>query len=58
MAASYIGIMLAPAFCGVLGQQVSMGIFPVYLMAFYMVMAVATWKVKRILKVAQETKKR
>lgn len=51
MAASYIGIMLAPALCGVLGQHINMGIFPAYLMTFYLVMVVVTWKTKRILKV-------
>ncbi len=57
MAASYLGIMLAPAFCGLLGQRISMGIFPVYLMAFYLIMAAATWKAKRILKVVKGTDK-
>lgn len=49
MAMSYIGIMLAPAVCGVLGQFINMGIFPVYLLVFYVVMIAATRKVKRIL---------
>ena len=51
MAAAYVGIMLAPAFCGVLGQAINMGVFPVYLLAFYLVMAAATRKAKRILNV-------
>lgn len=34
MAASYVGIMLAPMFCGFLGQFIGMGIFPVYLLVF------------------------
>lgn len=50
MAASYVGIMLAPAVCGMLGQAVGMWIFPVYLAAFYVVLVVATGKAKRILK--------
>ena len=49
MAMSYIGIMVAPAICGVLGQFINMGIFPVYLLAFYVVMIVATKRVKNVL---------
>lgn len=52
MAASYVGIMAAPAVCGVLGQQLSMGIFPIYLAAFYLVMLIATRRLKRLLHVA------
>lgn len=55
MAASYIGIMLAPALCGMLGQHISMGIFPFYLMTFYLVMAIVTWKAKRILKMVKNS---
>lgn len=49
MAASYVGIMLAPAVCGLLGQWLGMGIFPVYLLAFYVAMAAATRRVKKVL---------
>lgn len=49
MAMSYIGIMLAPAVCGVLGQFINMGIFPVYLLAFYAAMITAAKKVKIVL---------
>ena len=49
MAMSYIGIMLAPALCGVLGQFINMGIFPVYLLVFYAVMITATKRVKIVL---------
>ncbi len=49
MAMSYIGIMLAPALCGVLGQFINMGIFPVYLLVFYAAMLAATKKVKTVL---------
>lgn len=52
MAVSYIGILLAPVVCGGLGQWAGMGIFPFYLAVFYLVMAVATRRVKRILKLA------
>lgn len=52
MAAAYVGIMAAPAACGVLGQRLSMGIFPVYLAAFYLIMLAATRRLKRLLHVA------
>lgn len=52
MAAAYVGIMAAPAVCGVLGQRLSMGIFPVYLAAYYLVMLMATRRLKRLLHVA------
>lgn len=51
MAASYVGIMAAPAVCGLLGQWLSMGIFPIYLAAFYLVMLLATRRLKRLLHV-------
>ena len=49
MAASYVGIMVAPAVCGVLGQWIHMGIFPLYLAAFYLIMLAATRRIKRVL---------
>ena len=49
MAASYVGIMLAPAACGLLGQAVHMGIFPVYLLAFYLVMVASVRRARRTL---------
>lgn len=49
MAASYIGIMLAPAVCGMLGQFADMGIFPVYVLFFYVVLMVSSWKVRHVL---------
>lgn len=49
MASAYVGIMLAPALCGILGQLINMSIFPVYLLMFYLIMIVATRKVKRVL---------
>ena len=51
MAASYVGIMVAPAVCGVLGQWIHMGIFPLYLAAFYLIMLAATRRIKRVLRV-------
>ncbi len=49
MAAAYVGIMLAPAACGILGQLISMGIFPVYLFIYYLIMTAATRKIKCVL---------
>lgn len=49
MAASYVGIMAAPAVCGILGQTLSMGIFPIYLLVFYFIMLVTTHSVRKIL---------
>ena len=48
MAASYAGILAAPAVCGVLGQAVHMGIFPVYLLVFYFIMLAASRKARLI----------
>ena len=48
MAASYAGILAAPAVCGVLGQVVHMGIFPVYLLVFYLIMLAASRKARLI----------
>ncbi|MDE7218108.1 MAG: MFS transporter [Oscillospiraceae bacterium] len=48
MAASYAGIMIAPAVCGLLGQAVHMGIFPFYLLAFYLVMLAAARRARRL----------
>lgn len=57
MAASYVGIMAAPAACGILGQFFGMGIFPPYLLAFFMIMIVSTRKVKSILQVGKSRNK-
>lgn len=46
MAASYVGIMVVPAVFGLLGQQLGTGLFPAYLLLFYLVMAAATRVVK------------
>lgn len=50
MAASYLGIMAAPAVCGLLGQAFHMGIFPFYLLVFYLIMVIFTQRVRRLLK--------
>ncbi len=48
MAASYAGILAAPAVFGVLGQAVHLGIFPVYLLVFYLIMLAASRKARLI----------
>ena len=53
MASSYVGIMLAPAVCGLIGQRMGMVIFPPYLLMFFLVMIAATRKVKRVLNISQ-----
>lgn len=50
MSAAYVGIMLAPALCGVVGQHIGMGIFPFYLTVFYIIMMLSTVYVKNVLK--------
>ena len=50
MASAYVGIMLAPALCGFLGQKFGMVIFPFYLILFYVIMIPMTVRVKAVLK--------
>ncbi|MGI6256400.1 MAG: MFS transporter [Acutalibacter sp.] len=47
MAFSYIGAMLIPTAFGVLGQLTTVALFPAYLTAFFLVMAVFTVKVRK-----------
>lgn len=47
MAFAYVGIMVAPLLCSVLGQLISMAVFPVYLFCFYVVMTIVLISVKR-----------
>lgn len=49
MAASYVGIMAAPAVFGMLGQQLGLNIFPFYLLLFFVIMILTTRKVKKVL---------
>lgn len=44
MAVSSIAIMTMPVLCSVLGQFWGMGIFPIYLMVFFVLMMVAMWR--------------
>lgn len=50
MASAYIGIMLAPTLCGLLGQVFGMVIFPYYLILFYAIMIPVTIRIKTVLK--------
>ncbi len=50
MASAYIGIMVAPAVCGLLGQVFGMVIFPFYLIVFYAIMIPVTVHIKTVLK--------
>ena len=45
-----IGTIAAPALCGVLGQLLGMGIFPAYLMIFYVLTAVGIIALRRTLR--------
>ena len=51
MAFSYVGSMGIPTLFGVLAQLTTVGLLPLYLLVFFVVMVLATWKVKRILRV-------
>ena len=42
MASAYVGILIGPLLCGLLGQALGMFIFPVYVIAAFAVMAVVT----------------
>lgn len=50
MSSAYVGIMLAPVICGILGQTFGMGVFPFYLLFFYVVMIPALLRVAKIVK--------
>jgi fucose permease len=44
MAVSSIAIMTMPVLCSVLGQFLGMGIFPIYLLLFFVLMMFAMWR--------------
>lgn len=52
MAASYTGIMLAPAFFGLIAQNISIVLFSYYLLILFIIMIRATWMLKQKLKIA------
>ena len=48
MAVAGVSCMVTPMLCGVLGQVLGMGIFPVYLAVFFCVMLFTMWKAKQV----------
>lgn len=50
MASAYAGIMLMPMLCGLLGQWLGMGIFPFYMLLFFVPMLLVTLRVERLLR--------
>ena len=50
MAAAYVGILVGPLLCGLLGQNVGMFIFPLYIICAFSVMTGVTISVRRLLK--------
>ena len=49
MAASNIGVLLAPLICGILGQAFTMEISPYYLLVFFIIMLAADIRLKKVL---------
>lgn len=56
MAVSSIAIMTMPVLCSVLGQLLGMGIFPFYLMAFFLLMMAAMWRAHKVFGKRKENK--
>lgn len=50
MAASSVGIMVVPAFCGLLGQTFGMGVFPIYLTALFTLMVLGIVSIQKTMK--------
>ena len=48
MAVSSIAIMTTPVLCSVLGQMLGMGIFPMYLMVFFVLMVFTMCRAKKV----------
>lgn len=48
MAAANVGVMLTPALCGLLGQTFGMGIYPYYLLAFFLLFLFAERRLRRL----------
>jgi len=44
MAVSSVAIMIMPVLCSVLGQFMGMGIFPIYLLLFFVLMMLTMWR--------------
>ena len=50
MPSAYAGIMLMPMLCGLLGQWLGMGIFPFYMLLFFVPMLLVTLRAERLLR--------
>ncbi|MBQ0111122.1 MAG: hypothetical protein KBS41_04275, partial [Oscillospiraceae bacterium] len=49
MSFAYIGILIGPLLCGLLGQGIGMFIFPIYIACAFVVMAFITVFARRLL---------
>ena len=49
MAFAYIGILIGPLMCGLLGQTFGMIIFPIYILCAYVIMAFITVSARNLL---------
>lgn len=49
MASSYVGILFGPLICGLLGQNLGMYIFPIYILVAYIVMVFITASAQKLL---------
>ncbi|MBQ7323925.1 MAG: MFS transporter [Clostridia bacterium] len=50
MAAAYVGVLVGPLLCGLLGQGLGMFIFPIYIICAFIAMAVITVSAQKLLK--------
>lgn len=53
MASAYVGILFGPLLCGLLGQNLGMFIFPIYIICSFAAMAVITVLTRKLLKEKQ-----
>lgn len=54
MASAYIGILIGPLLCGLLGQNLGMFVFPIYIICVFVIMALLTFSVQKLLKNKQQ----
>lgn len=52
MAASSLGIMVVPAFCGILGQLFGMGVFPIYLTVLFILLVLGFGTIQKTMRTA------
>ena len=50
MAASSIGIMIMPTFCGLLGQAIGMQVFPIYLLLLFVLMVLGFGNIQKTMR--------